>query len=96
MPSGVTEIPFEIPLIPKKNRVLYETYHGVFINIQYKLKCDVKRSFLAKGVMKETDFVVEYNVGMSYDSKNVHPYRFFCNYSMRYLFRKERSKINRC
>lgn len=33
-PSGKTEIPFEFPLHVKGNRVLYETYHGVFVNIQ--------------------------------------------------------------
>ena len=33
-PNGKTEIPFEIPLKPKGNRPLYETYHGVFVNVQ--------------------------------------------------------------
>ncbi|XP_066115486.1 vacuolar protein sorting-associated protein 26C isoform X5 [Saccopteryx bilineata] len=33
-PSGKTEIPFEFPLHVKGNKVLYETYHGVFVNIQ--------------------------------------------------------------
>ena len=31
---GKTEIPFEIPLRTKGGKELYETYHGVFINIQ--------------------------------------------------------------
>ncbi|XP_054722541.1 vacuolar protein sorting-associated protein 26C-like [Uloborus diversus] len=34
LPSGRTEFPFEIPLKPRANRSLYETYHGVFISIQ--------------------------------------------------------------
>lgn len=34
LPSGKTEIPFEFPLKAKGSRVLYETYHGVFVNIQ--------------------------------------------------------------
>ncbi|KAF8792438.1 Vacuolar protein sorting-associated protein like [Argiope bruennichi] len=34
LPPGRTEIPFEIPLKPRTNRTLYETYHGVFISIQ--------------------------------------------------------------
>lgn len=34
LPSGKTEIPFEVPLKPKGNKILYETYHGVFINVQ--------------------------------------------------------------
>lgn len=33
-PNGMTELPFEIPLKPKGNKPLYETYHGVFVNIQ--------------------------------------------------------------
>ena len=34
LPSGKTEIPFEVPLKPKGNKTLYETFHGVFVNIQ--------------------------------------------------------------
>ncbi|XP_030648652.1 vacuolar protein sorting-associated protein 26C isoform X2 [Chanos chanos] len=34
VPGGKTEIPFEFPLQVKSNKVLYETYHGVFVNIQ--------------------------------------------------------------
>ncbi|GFR81353.1 down syndrome critical region protein 3 homolog [Elysia marginata] len=34
LPSGKTEIPFEVPLKPKPGKTLYETYHGVFVNIQ--------------------------------------------------------------
>ena len=34
LPSGKTEIPFEVPLKPKGSKTLYETFHGVFVNIQ--------------------------------------------------------------
>ena len=34
LPPGKTEIPFEVPLRAKANRTLFETYHGVFVNIQ--------------------------------------------------------------
>lgn len=34
LPAGRTELPFEMPLRPRSGRTLYETYHGVFINIQ--------------------------------------------------------------
>jgi len=34
LPAGKTEIPFEIPLKTKGNKTLYETFHGVFVNIQ--------------------------------------------------------------
>ncbi|XP_017775160.1 PREDICTED: Down syndrome critical region protein 3 homolog [Nicrophorus vespilloides] len=60
LPSGTTEIPFELPLMPKQNRELYETYHGVFINISYSLKCDMKRSFLSKDLQKVQQFMVQY------------------------------------
>ena len=36
IPGGKTEIPFEFPLLTKGNKVLYETYHGVFVNIQVR------------------------------------------------------------
>ncbi|EQB78475.1 hypothetical protein CB1_000995001 [Camelus ferus] len=57
-PSGKTEIPFEFPLLVKGNKVLYETYHGVFVNIQYTLRCDMRRSLLAKDLTKTCEFIV--------------------------------------
>ncbi|XP_048873594.1 vacuolar protein sorting-associated protein 26C isoform X1 [Brienomyrus brachyistius] len=58
IPGGKTEIPFEFPLHVKGNKVLYETYHGVFVNIQYTLRCDMKRSLLAKDLTKTCEFMV--------------------------------------
>ncbi|XP_064213486.1 vacuolar protein sorting-associated protein 26C isoform X3 [Tribolium castaneum] len=60
LPAGATEIPFEVPLKPKPNRVLYETYHGVYINISYAIRCDVRRSFLSKDLQKSQQFLVQY------------------------------------
>lgn len=60
LPSGVTEIPFEIPIKSKPNRVLYETYHGVYVNISYGLKCDIRRSFLSKDLQKQQQFLIQY------------------------------------
>ena len=59
IPSGKTEIPFELPLKPRGSKSLYETYHGVFVNTQYMIRCDVKRNFLAKDVSKSLEFIVE-------------------------------------
>ncbi|XP_053985333.1 vacuolar protein sorting-associated protein 26C isoform X1 [Hylaeus volcanicus] len=59
IPSGKTEIPFELPLKPRGTKSLYGTYHGVFVNIQYLIRCDIKRSFLAKDVSKSLEFIVE-------------------------------------
>ncbi len=51
-----TEIPFEIPLKAKQiAKHLYETYHGVFINIQYLIRVEMKRSFLNKDVSKQME-----------------------------------------
>lgn len=60
--SGVTEIPFEAPIKPLLNKILYETYHGVFINIQYLLKAVIKRNFLNKDIHKTLEFVIENKV----------------------------------
>ena len=59
IPSGKTEIPFELLLKPRGNKTLHETYHGVFVNIQYTIHCDIKRSFLSKDVNKSLEFIVE-------------------------------------
>lgn len=63
-PSGTTEIPFEAPVTPLLNKVLYESYHGVFINVQYLLKAVIKRNFLNKDIHKTLEFVVENTVAM--------------------------------
>ncbi|KXJ74314.1 vacuolar protein sorting-associated protein 26C [Aedes albopictus] len=61
LPSGTTEVPFELPLIcTKEPKVLYETYHGVFVNVTYLLKAEIKRSFLAKSVAKAQQFIIQY------------------------------------
>lgn len=55
-PSNRAEIPFEIPLRTKAStKYLYETYHGVFINIQYFIRVEMKRSFLAKDISKQIE-----------------------------------------
>ncbi|CAL9685091.1 unnamed protein product [Knipowitschia caucasica] len=58
IPAGKTDIPFEFPLQAKGNKMLYETYHGVFVNIQYTLRCDVKRPLLSKDLSRTCEFIV--------------------------------------
>lgn len=59
--QGFSELAFEFPLqCIKEPKILYETYHGIFININYSIKCDIKRSFLAKSVQKTQQFVIQY------------------------------------
>ncbi|CAG9770175.1 unnamed protein product [Ceutorhynchus assimilis] len=60
LPSGTTEIPFQIPLRPKANTVFYETYHGVYVNISYSIRCDMKRSFLSKDLQRCQQFLIHY------------------------------------
>lgn len=53
VPPGKTEIPFEFPLNSKSNKVLYETYHGVFVNIQVSerhLWCIMSRTLISTAV----------------------------------------------
>jgi len=58
IPNGVTEFPFEFTL--KKRDDLFETYHGVYVNIQYGITCDISRSMLAgKNLKKTREFYVE-------------------------------------
>lgn len=71
LPSGSTEIPFEMPLRAKASKKLYETYHGVFINIMYTLKADMKRSLLSKDLQKVSEFIVEYTAGEKIETKPV-------------------------
>lgn len=59
--QGFSELAFEFPLTcVKEPKILHETYHGIFININYVIKCDIKRSFLAKSVQKSQQFVIQY------------------------------------
>lgn len=59
IPGGNTLIPFEFPLSPLPNATLYETYHGVFVNIAYKIRVDMPRGMLAKNLSAGTEFLVE-------------------------------------
>jgi len=59
LPDGVSELPFEFRLEPALGQQLYETYHGVFVNITYTLRCDMRRGVLAKDMSKSVEFVVE-------------------------------------
>lgn len=60
IPSGTTDISFEFPLKPKMGKKIYETYHGVFVNTMYTLKCDMKRSLLNRDLQKVSEFILEY------------------------------------
>lgn len=59
---GKSEFLFELPIDGIEDRtILYETYHGVFISIQYCVKCRVRRPFLAKDLVEFIEFTIEYD-----------------------------------
>eukprot|EP01135_Chromosphaera_perkinsii_P012455 Nk52_evm66s2657 gene=Nk52_evmTU66s2657 len=67
LPSGKTEIPFSFKLIPNGDgsgkdfgeRGLFETYHGVYINIIYAVQFIIQRTMLSKDISKSVEFIVE-------------------------------------
>ena len=59
IPGGKTEIPFEFPLSTKGNKVLYETYHGVFVNIQV-----TSEAFLLSGIVLTIILMVQFKMGI--------------------------------
>mmetsp|Transcript_16814 Transcript_16814/g.25116 ORF Transcript_16814/g.25116 Transcript_16814/m.25116 type:complete len:303 (-) Transcript_16814:36-944(-) len=68
LPAGVTELPFEFELKPVKGQKnLFETYHGVFVNIQYTLIAELKKGtfgrFFGEPLTKKLEFIVETVVG---------------------------------
>eukprot|EP01087_Luapelamoeba_hula_P003369 TRINITY_DN13172_c0_g1_i1.p1 TRINITY_DN13172_c0_g1~~TRINITY_DN13172_c0_g1_i1.p1 ORF type:complete len:299 (+),score=28.02 TRINITY_DN13172_c0_g1_i1:26-922(+) len=59
LPDGVIEFPFEFKLEALAGQQLVETYHGVFVNVQYNLRCNCVRGMLAKNIEKIIEFIVE-------------------------------------
>lgn len=58
-PEGTTELPFSFEVKAAEGQTLYDTYHGVFINIIYTISVDLSRSMLAKNIKKTLEFIVE-------------------------------------
>lgn len=59
IPDGVTEIPFEFALDGVHGRTLHETYHGVYVNVQYTIAVHASRGAFSKDLHKEIEFIVE-------------------------------------
>lgn len=66
IPDGVTEIPFEFALNQTTKTPLYETYHGVYLSVRYKIHVEMKMGMFARDVKKFIEFVV-HNPGQGYD-----------------------------
>jgi vacuolar protein sorting-associated protein 26C len=75
VPAGDTEFPFKFKLQPTATEPLYDTYHGVYINVQYVITCDMPRPMLAKNLKRAVEFVVEAAQERKQDVKPV-PYKF--------------------
>eukprot|EP00455_Lapot_gusevi_P017440 TRINITY_DN1930_c0_g1_i11.p1 TRINITY_DN1930_c0_g1~~TRINITY_DN1930_c0_g1_i11.p1 ORF type:complete len:325 (+),score=112.22 TRINITY_DN1930_c0_g1_i11:86-976(+) len=59
LPAGSVEFPFEFRLRPFDGKQLFETYHGVYVNIQYMLSVDMARGMMSKSLKKTMEFIVE-------------------------------------
>jgi len=57
--SGTTEIPFEFTLKPNRGEELFDTYHGVYVNVQYMITANMTRGMMSKNLSKQREFVVE-------------------------------------
>lgn len=57
--AGVTQVPFEVALSARHSRPLYETYHGLYVSVQYTVTCELRRGVLAKDVCAQMEFMVE-------------------------------------
>jgi hypothetical protein len=66
VPDGVTDIPFEFALNQATKTSLYETYHGVYLSVRYKIHAEMKMGMFARDIKKFVEFVV-HNPGQGYD-----------------------------
>lgn len=56
--SGLTELPFEFTLRPFTGQQLFDTYHGVYVNVQYMINVDMARGMLSTNLKKSKEFIV--------------------------------------
>jgi hypothetical protein len=74
--AGTSELPFEFKLEALPGQTLYETYHGVFVNIQYQLSVDMPRGMLAKNLTASLEFLVEKEPLVMQELNNAEPVPF--------------------
>eukprot|EP01061_Rhynchopus_euleeides_P003602 TRINITY_DN12878_c1_g1_i1.p1 TRINITY_DN12878_c1_g1~~TRINITY_DN12878_c1_g1_i1.p1 ORF type:complete len:351 (+),score=142.09 TRINITY_DN12878_c1_g1_i1:92-1054(+) len=73
LPDGTTEIPFEFTLNEKEGGVgLLETYHGVFVNVNYSITAELQRGMFAKTLTETLTFNVR-NPGQCFSEDFVKP-----------------------
>jgi len=54
LPAGITELPFEFLLKPFPDKLLFDSYHGVYVNVQYTVTVEMDRPVLAGRNFKKT------------------------------------------
>jgi hypothetical protein len=64
--DGNTEYPFEFTLNPIKDQKVYETYHGVYVNVQYNCTVDMKRGSMKANLKTQKEFVVQHRVDSAF------------------------------
>jgi len=60
--NGDTEFPFEFTLKHSEGADfsnLFDTYHGVYVNVNYMITADMARGLMAKNLKKQKEFYVE-------------------------------------
>merc|ERR1712151_340366 len=59
-PEGKTELPFKFEVKPiDADKTLYDTYHGVFIKVEYTVSAEITRSMMSKNSKRTLEFIVE-------------------------------------
>jgi len=57
--NGLSEYPFELALKPLESVEIYDTYHGVYVNVTYTLKAEIVRKYFGKNLSRSLEFIVE-------------------------------------
>ena len=59
IPDGRHSLPFEFEIKQTGNEKLLESYHGVYINIQYVITAEIKKGMLSKNMKRSVEFIME-------------------------------------
>lgn len=57
--EGSHELDFEFEVKASEGEKLLESYHGVYINVQYVITVETRRGMLAKNLKRSVEFIVE-------------------------------------
>lgn len=77
-PSGITEYPFQFSLNPLPEQELHETYHGVYVNVQYFINCEMPRGMMAKTLKTQKEFIIHSRASpeLKKNQKDQKPFQF--------------------